>query len=77
MTFDWQRERILLVGGQSRSRVYYDEVWELDGETWTKLDIHGSSPLPRSYFGLASHRWGRKPVLFGGANAAGTAAETT
>lgn len=71
MTFDTQRKRIVLVGGRTSSQVFTD-VWELDGQTWTQLDVSAGGPLPRYNAGFASHPRARKSFLIGGRDPAST-----
>lgn len=67
MTFDWQTKRMLLVGGVAD--VLFTDTWELDDTTWHKVDVRGIGPLPRTFFGLASHKKYRETFLVGGTGA--------
>jgi hypothetical protein len=65
--------KLVLVGGSSGTAVLGD-TWEWDGTAWARRSTP-TTPLPRSYFSLAT--LGSRVVLFGGLDAAGALHDDT
>jgi N-acetylneuraminic acid mutarotase len=65
LTFDQQRRRIVLTGGDNTTTLFTD-IWELDGSTWEQVDIPAGGPLPRINAGWASNARQRATFLVGG-----------
>jgi hypothetical protein len=38
MTYDAQREVVLVFGGLAAGGITYDDTWEFDGDAWTQID---------------------------------------
>ena len=63
MTYDNDRERVILFGGADESRVC-DDTWEWDGKRWTQVSQAG--PGPRTFPAMAYDSVRKRAVLFGG-----------
>ena len=68
LSYDVQRKRFMLVGGQSAAGDRLTDVWELDAAaaTWTRVYVPGDSPLPRALEVFAPFSNGREHVFYGG-----------
>ena len=63
MTYDAERKRVVLFGGESHgARV--NDTWEWDGQNWTQVADIG--PGPRSDHAMAFDHSSKRVVLFGG-----------
>jgi hypothetical protein len=51
-------------------------LWELDGDTWTRVRVIGTVPPPRYLPGFTEHLGARRLILFGGGAAAGAIGDT-
>lgn len=65
MTYDANRGRIVLFGGNPLSSGLLNDTWEWDGENWTQMADMG--PLARSGCAMAYDIERSRVVLFGGA----------
>jgi hypothetical protein len=80
MLFLPESRSILLFGGQSQVNGYHpsdevpmngeylDDMWiyDIEGNTWTRLDLPGPKPSPRSYFSLMKDPENSRIYLMGG-----------
>ena len=67
MTFDEDRGRVVLFGGQSDvTRAGLNDTWEWDGFDWEEVTPSAGNPPPRLYPGLACDVARGRVVLFGG-----------
>ena len=68
MSYDVQRKRFVLIGGEDASNTPLADVWELDTATatWTQVLVPGTGPLPRHDHVAVDHENARAQVLFGG-----------
>lgn len=71
MTYDQQRQRVVLFGGATSTslpagpEVSLSDTWEYDGQTWTqRLDV--GAPTPRALGMMAYSPQTQRIVLFGG-----------
>jgi cysteine-rich repeat protein len=77
LVYDPNRGRIVLYGGVGMtSGTVYQDLWELDGSTWTEVSVIGPLPPPRTLPGFAADRAARSLVLFGGQGAFGVLGDT-
>lgn len=72
LVFRRDRGKVLLYGGRG-----YSDVWELDDDTWRKLELIGELPPYRVFAGAAYHESVRGFVLYGGGTLGGGALEDT
>jgi len=65
MTYDEDRQRVILFGGLVGVASTFDDTWEYDGQTWTQVT---ASPRPSARWdaGLAYGLLNNRTVLFGG-----------
>ncbi len=70
MSYDRQKQRVVLVGGRNRDGSLPD-VWVLKDDRWSPLEEGLSGPGPREAHQLAYDSAGDQVVLFGGRNDAG------
>jgi hypothetical protein len=68
MTYDPERDRIVLFGGRDRGSNLGD-TWEFDGRGWSKLDVPG--PSARNGHAMVFDPGAKAILLFGGRNDAG------
>ncbi len=72
MTYDWERQRIVLFGGYNDVQGSMPETWEWDGSDWTQIPITGGpqygsgvamayDPMRRAVFGF----WGPPVWIYG------------
>ena len=71
MTYDSVRKKILLFGGNrvlfgkdDNDYEFFNDFWEFDGKTWTKIDV--PTPDGRAEASFTYDRQRQKAVLFGG-----------
>jgi len=64
MTYDSNRQRVVLFGGRAGTTVVFNDTWEWDGEYWTQMNDLG--PLARSARGLVFDSIRQRTVCFGG-----------
>jgi hypothetical protein len=69
ITYDTNRDVLVLYGGLSEERNYTD-TWEWDGENWTQFPVEG--PGAREAAGMTFDASRNKVVLFGGAQSGHT-----
>jgi hypothetical protein len=77
MTFDTARGRAVLFGGYRRDageNERFGDLWEWDGENWTRASTTG--PSPRNGAAIAYDADRSRVVLFGGPPASGAGFET-
>jgi hypothetical protein len=63
VTFDGDRNKLVLFGGRSGA-TFFDDTWEWDGKLWTQVADTG--PSGRSYHGSAFDPITRRVIVFGG-----------
>ncbi len=68
MFFDEVRQKVVLFGGAKINYNVSDEMWEWDGEKWTKVNQGSAIPEGRSNILIAYDENRKKAVLFGGSN---------
>ncbi len=73
MTYDSDRNRIVLFGGYDGSRLLND-TWEWDGSTWSQ--VSSSGPSPRNAGTMVYDSVRKQTILFGGATSSGLASDT-
>ena len=66
MTYDPDRQRVVLVGGQPPGPVPIGDIWEWDGDAWTELLPATTELPPRKNHGLAYDRLRGRLLVFGG-----------
>jgi hypothetical protein len=64
MTYDSNRQRVVLFGGRAGTSVVFNDTWEWDGEYWTQMNDLG--PSPRSGHTLVYDSIRQRTVCFGG-----------
>ena len=64
MTYDSNRQRVVLFGGRAGTTVVFNDTWEWDGEYWTQMNDLG--PPPRSAHTLVFDSIRQRTVCFGG-----------
>jgi hypothetical protein len=69
LTYDADRQRVVLLGGDLLDGTSASDTWEWDGEYW--MQVEDTGPSPRSGHGLAFDTAGAVVVLFGGSSASG------
>jgi len=65
MTYDEGRRRTILFGGLTGAYAAFDDTWEYDGHTWTRVAV-SAGPSARWDPGLAYDPLNHRTVLFGG-----------
>jgi hypothetical protein len=65
MTYDGDRQRVILFGGLAGTTAAFDDTWEYDGQTWTQVTA-APRPSPRWDSGLAYDLLNKRTVLLGG-----------
>ncbi len=68
MVYDEVRERVILFGGDAGGVEgdIQNDLWEWDGASWHRIEVHGPSPSARSNHSMAYDSARRRVVLFGG-----------
>ncbi len=64
MSYDADRDLILLWGGYAPNGSYLDDTWQFDGAQWTQLNAPGAGPINAEY-GLVYDSARRRHVLRG------------
>lgn len=64
MAYDSDRKRVVLFGGVVSSS--YNDLWELDNETWRRIVVAGALPEPRFNTAMVYDSKRKRLVLFGG-----------
>ena len=64
MTYDVERERTVLFGGETTAGVALADTWEWDGDTWTQVADTG--PAARYSSAMAYNSTAEVVILFGG-----------
>ena len=65
MTFDPDRRRTVLIGGQRHDDVRFNETWDWDGTNWTQR-FDAASFAPRTGIHAAYDERRKRAVFFGG-----------
>ena len=65
MVFDANRGHVLLFGGRN-GNTFFDDLWEWNGQVWTKLQVTGSKPTGRSNAGITYDTDRGRVAMFGG-----------
>lgn len=67
-TFDTNRGRLIVFGGDTRSDPVGNETWEFDGNNWQRITI-GATPPERRLHAMAFHEERNVAVMFSGGSA--------
>ncbi len=67
MTYDANRKKVVMTGGNDNGSTFYGGTWEWDGATWTPLTAeNAATPVAHSYAGMVFDTVRRRTTLFGG-----------
>ncbi|MGE0143132.1 MAG: hypothetical protein AB7I19_00270 [Planctomycetota bacterium] len=66
MTYDPERRRVVVYGGQDGSGVFYGNLWEFDGTNWQLRQDPTVGPGNRDEFGFVYSTVNRATLVFGG-----------
>jgi hypothetical protein len=70
MIYDAGNGRVLLFGGQNET-VYFNDLWQYDGNNWSVATVVGTSPSPRALHSMAYDTDNKLVFLFGGRSPTG------
>lgn len=70
MAYDLRRDRLVVFGGIGADAATLADLWEWDGERWTKIETQGNGPGARDHHALAYDPVLEKVILYGGQDGA-------